>query len=90
MIGFVGPIDVQSLRLYGLPEAVFALLCGMPAWPVGQRESATQVAWDLPSLASGATSLLDVTVSGVRQAATAASIILVRGERLKGLARYRP
>jgi hypothetical protein len=55
------------LRLYGLPEAAPALLCGTPALPVGQREFAAEVSWDLPNLAPGATSLLDVTVSGARQ-----------------------
>jgi hypothetical protein len=34
---------------------------------VGRREFAAEVAWDLPSLAPGATSLLDVTVAGCRQ-----------------------
>ena len=55
------------MRLYGLPEDAPALLCGTPALPVGQREFAAEVAWDLPSLAPGATSLLDVTVTGSRQ-----------------------
>jgi len=32
-----------------------------------QQESAAEVAWDLPSLAPGATSLLDVSVNGARQ-----------------------
>ncbi|WP_431304035.1 hypothetical protein [Sediminicoccus sp. BL-A-41-H5] len=32
----------------------------------GQREFAAEVSWDLPSLAPGATSLIDVTVSGAR------------------------
>lgn len=35
--------------------------------PVGQRAFAAEVAWDLPSLAPGATSVLDVTVPGGRQ-----------------------
>ena len=35
--------------------------------PVGQRELAAEVAWDLPSLAPGTTSLLDVTVADARQ-----------------------
>ena len=49
------------------PRAAPALLCGTPALPVGQREFAAEVAWDLPNLAPGATSLLDVTVTGARQ-----------------------
>ena len=67
MIGFDGPIDLQSLRLYGLPEAVPAVLNGTPLLPQSeQREFAAAVSWDLPSLAPGATSLIDVTVNGVR------------------------
>ncbi|MBR0671764.1 hypothetical protein [Neoroseomonas soli] len=50
-----------------MPEAAPSLLCGTPALPVGQREFAAEVSWDLPSLAPGATSLLDVTVNGARQ-----------------------
>jgi hypothetical protein len=34
--------------------------------PSGQREFAAEVSWVLPSLVSGATSLIDVTVSGAR------------------------
>jgi hypothetical protein len=34
---------------------------------VGQREFAAEVSWDLPNLAPGATSLLDLTVTGGRQ-----------------------
>lgn len=60
-------IDLEALRLYSLPEAAPALLCGTPALPIGQREFAAEIAWDLPSLAPGATSLLDVTVTGARQ-----------------------
>ena len=67
IVGFDGQIEVEAMRLYGLPEAAPALLCGTPALPVGQREFAAEVAWDLPSLAPGATSLLDVTVAGARQ-----------------------
>jgi hypothetical protein len=33
---------------------------------LGRREFATEVSWDLPSLAAGATALLDVTVTGAR------------------------
>jgi hypothetical protein len=43
------------------------LLCGTPALPVGLWEFIAEVAWNLPSLAPGATSLLDVTVPGARQ-----------------------
>ena len=62
VIGFDGPIDLQSLRLYGLPEAAPAVLNGTPLLTgallgSGRREFAAEVAWDLPNLAPGATSL---------------------------------
>jgi hypothetical protein len=38
-----------------------------PSPPGRQREFAAEVAWDLPNLAPGATSLLDVTITGSRQ-----------------------
>ncbi len=69
VIGFDGPIDLQSLRLYGQPEAAPAVLNGTPL-PTGalsgsdRREFAVEMSWDLPSLAPGATSLVDVTVNG--------------------------
>ena len=71
VIGFDGPIDLQSLRLYGLPEAAPAVLNGTPllTWALfgsGRREFAAEVSWDLPSLAPGATALIDVTVNGAR------------------------
>jgi hypothetical protein len=67
IVGFDGQIELEALRLFGLPEEAPALLCGTPALPVGQREFAAEVSWDLPNLAPGATSLLDVTVTGCRQ-----------------------
>jgi hypothetical protein len=67
VVGFDGQVELEALRLYGLPEHAPALLCGTPALPVGQREFAAEVAWDLPALAPRATSLLDVTVAGARQ-----------------------
>ena len=67
IVGFDGQIELEALRLYGLHEATPALLCGTPALPVGQWECAAEGAWGLPSLAPGATSLLDVTVNGARQ-----------------------
>ena len=71
VIGFDGLIDLQSLRLYGLPEAAPAALNGTPLltgalFGSGRREFAAEVSWDLPSLAPGVTSLLDVTVNGAR------------------------
>ena len=71
VIGFDGPIDLQSLRLYGLPEAAPAVLNGTPLltgalFGSGRRDFAAEVSWDLPSLAPGATALIDVTVNGAR------------------------
>jgi hypothetical protein len=71
VVGFDGPIDLQALRLYGLPEAAPAVLNGTPLLSgllsgSGRRELAAEVSWDLPSLAAGATSLLDVTLTGAR------------------------
>jgi hypothetical protein len=56
----------QGVRLYNLAGEAPALLCGTPPLPVGTREFQAEVSWDLPSLAPGATSLLDVTVTGCR------------------------
>ena len=58
----------KSLRLYGL-----TCDCARGAERHGllpasaQREFAAEATWDLPNLAPGATSLLDVTVNGARQ-----------------------
>jgi hypothetical protein len=67
IVGFDGQIELEALRLYGLPEHAPALLCGTSTLPVGQREFAAEVTWDLPNLAPGLTSLLEVTVAGCRQ-----------------------
>ncbi|WP_188974029.1 hypothetical protein [Neoroseomonas lacus] len=40
VVGFDGQIEVEALRLYGLPEVAPAQLCGTPTLPVGQREFA--------------------------------------------------
>ena len=66
-LGFDGQIELEALRLYGLPEAAPALLCGTPTLPVGQREFAAETPLDLPSLAPGAAHLVDVAVPGARQ-----------------------
>lgn len=71
VIGFVGPTNLQSLRVYGLPEAAPASLNGTPLltgslFGSGRQEFAAEVSWDLPSLTPGATALLDVTVNGAR------------------------
>jgi hypothetical protein len=39
------------------------LLCNTPALPVGMREFQAEVFWDLPPLAPGVTSLLDMNVA---------------------------
>jgi hypothetical protein len=67
IVGLDGQIELEALRLYGLPEAAPALLCGTPTLPVGQREFAIETTLDLPSLAGGAVHLADVTVTGARQ-----------------------
>ncbi|MFC7542555.1 hypothetical protein ACFQU2_28040 [Siccirubricoccus deserti] len=46
----------------------------------GRREFAAEVSWDLPSLAPGATSLIDLTVNGAR-AGDMASASLVSSTR---------
>ena len=53
VVGLDGQIELEALRLYGLPEGAPALLCGTPTLPVGQHEFAAEVALDLPSLAPG-------------------------------------
>ena len=67
VVGLDGQIELEALRLYGLPEAAPALLCGTPTLPVGQPEFAVVTTLDLPSLAPGAVHLVDVTVVGARQ-----------------------
>lgn len=67
IIGFDGVIELEALRLYGLPESAPGILNGTPTLPEsGQREYAAEDSWDLPSLAAGATSLRDITVAGAR------------------------
>ncbi len=67
IVGFDGQIELEALRLFGLPEAAPAVLYACPAVPIGTREFQAGVAWDLPSMATGATALTDVTVIGCRQ-----------------------
>lgn len=68
---FDGPIELEALRLFGLPEAAPAVLNGTPLltgapFDSERWEFAAEVFWDLPSLASGATSLIDVTMNEAR------------------------
>jgi len=81
VIGFDGPIDLQLLRLYGLVEAAPVALNGTPLLPQsGKRNFAAEVSLDLPGLAPGATSLIDVTVS-VGRAGDLAEVSLVSSTR---------
>jgi hypothetical protein len=65
--GLDGQFELETLRLYGLPEAAPALLCGTPTLPVGQREFAVETTLDLPNLTAGVVHLIDVAVPGARQ-----------------------
>jgi len=67
IIGFDVQIEVEALRLYGLPEDAPAILSGCPALPAGSRTLMFSVSWDLPSMPPGATSNADVTVPGARR-----------------------
>ena len=67
IVGFDGQLELEALRLVGLPEAAPAVLYACPSLPVGKRCLALQTAWDLPSLAAGATANIDVTVPGARR-----------------------
>jgi hypothetical protein len=71
MIGSRVQIEFGALLLHDLTEDAPAVLNGTPLltgalFGSGRREFASEVSWDLPSLAPGATSLLDVTVNGAR------------------------
>ncbi len=66
IVGLDGQIELEALRLYGLPEHAPVLLCGTPTLPVGQREFAVETLLDLPSLAAGGVHLVDVPVTGAR------------------------
>ena len=72
----------------GCREAAPAVLNGTPLltgalFGSGRREIAAEVSWDLPSLAPGATALLDVTVNGAR-AGDLAQASLVSSTRFVG------
>ena len=66
-VGFDGQIELEALRLFGLPEAAPAVLYACPSVPIGTRSLALETSWDLPSLAAGATANIDVTVAGARR-----------------------
>jgi hypothetical protein len=69
IIGFDGQIELEALRLYGLPEDAPAVLYGCPALPAGTRTlvMASGISWDLPNLGPGAVANADVTVPGARR-----------------------
>jgi hypothetical protein len=67
IIGFDGQIELEALRLYGLPEDAPAILSGCPALPAGGRTLMFSASWDLPSMPPGATTNADVTVPGARR-----------------------
>ena len=67
IIGFDGQIELEALRLYGLPEDAPAILSGCPALPAGSRTLMFSASWDLPSMPPGTTTNADVTVPGARR-----------------------
>ena len=67
VVGFDGPIELEALRLYGLPETAPAVLNNTPAVPnAGRRSFSVETDVDLPNLAPGAEHLFDVTLTGAR------------------------
>ncbi|MDT8267637.1 hypothetical protein RQ832_30630, partial [Roseomonas sp. DSM 102946] len=48
IVGFDGQIELEALRLYGLPEDAPAILFGCPSLPAGARTLALETSWDLP------------------------------------------
>jgi hypothetical protein len=69
VIGFDGQIELEALRLYGLPEDAPAILFGCPALTAGTRTlmMASGISWDLPNLGPGAVANADITVPGARR-----------------------
>ena len=69
IIGFDGQIELEALRLYGLPEDAPAVLYGCPALPAGTRTLmiASGISWVLPNLGPGAVANADITVLGARR-----------------------
>lgn len=60
-------IKLEALRLFSLPEAAPAGLYACSSVPVGTRGLAVETTWGMPSMASGATGLTDVTLTETRQ-----------------------
>jgi hypothetical protein len=67
IVGFDGQIELEALRLFGLPEAAPAVLYACPSVPVGTRSLALETTWDLPNLTAGSTANIDVIVPGARR-----------------------
>ncbi len=70
-MGSDGLIELEALRLFGLPEAAPALVYACPSVPIGTRSLALGTTWDLPSLGPGATANVNFTVTGARRGAFA-------------------
>jgi hypothetical protein len=67
IVGFDGVIELEALRLYGLPEEAPAILNGTPTLPnSGQLSFVVETDVDLSSLGPGVEHLFDVTVPGAR------------------------
>jgi len=83
IVGLVGQIELEALRLYGVPEAAPALFCGTTILPIGRLEFGVEILLDPPFLATGAVHLVDVTVAGAPQGDRAeASLPRVNGVAL--------
>lgn len=65
IVGFDGAIEIESLRLYGLPEATPAVLAG-PTHGWGRREIPFRFDYDPPNINAGATVQVNITVPGAR------------------------
>ena len=74
IVAFDGQIEIEALRLFGLPEAASAVLYACPSVPIGTRSLALETTWDLLSLTAGATANIDVNVPGSRRSDFAVSV----------------
>jgi hypothetical protein len=63
IVGFDGQIELEALRLYGLPDAAPAVLAG-PTHGWGRREIPFSAAYDPPSLGAGASHQVNIAVAG--------------------------
>ncbi|WP_333669538.1 hypothetical protein [Elioraea tepidiphila] len=63
IVGFDGQIELEALRLYGLPDAAPAVLAG-PTHGWGRREIPFSAAYDPPSLGAGASHQTNIAVAG--------------------------